>query len=380
MSASIPLTTVRSWVLVVYVEEDVLSHPIPLEEIEDLSGQSGVEADLREEQACLARYYVGDEMHRAVIVKRSENQEELVDYYNHVMKLERDKETTHRNKSLRHYTKVIAGSVVVGGLAVAAAPIALSAAGFSSGGIVAGSLAARLMSMAAIANGGGVAAASAGGWIAALQSAGAAGISATTNALIGTTAGGLFGLFSSRKKTSTGNKETKEDNRETDDIRRMANSARTSSEESDRDRRTSDSSTVGSPAQAAVPQSGDPRDCEDQEELPPKTDQSPSPSAVSTVELPPKTDQDPSRSAVSTVVEELSSDFQSLTFNEAENLYRENLRLLEEKQCKICMDQEMNVMMEPCGHMCACHQCANQLRKCPICNQRVRKLHRVYKS
>ncbi|XP_062578177.1 interferon alpha-inducible protein 27-like protein 2B, partial [Saccostrea cucullata] len=256
------------WVLVVYVEEDVLSHPIPLEEIEDPSGQSGVEADLREEQECLARYYVGDEMHRAVIVRRSENQEELVDYYNHVMKLERDKETTHRNKSLRHYTKVIAGSVVVGGLAVAAAPIALSAAGFSSGGIVAGSLAARLMSMAAIANGGGVAAASAGGWIAALQSAGAAGISATTNALIGTTAGGLFGLFSSRKKTSTGNKETKEDNRETDDIRRMANSARTSSEESDRDRRTSDSSTVGSPAQAAVPQSGDPRDCEDQEDYP----------------------------------------------------------------------------------------------------------------
>lgn len=88
--------------------------------------------------------------------------------------------------------------MLVGGLAVAAAPLALSAAGFSSGGIVAGSLAARLMSMAAIANGGGVAAASAGGWIAALQSAGAAGISASTNFLIGSTAGTLGGFFASR--------------------------------------------------------------------------------------------------------------------------------------------------------------------------------------
>lgn len=88
--------------------------------------------------------------------------------------------------------------MLVGGLAVAAAPLALSAAGFSTGGIVAGSLAARLMSMAAIANGGGVAAASAGGWIAALQSAGAAGISASTNFLIGSTAGTLGGFFASR--------------------------------------------------------------------------------------------------------------------------------------------------------------------------------------
>lgn len=95
--------------------------------------------------------------------------------------------------------------MLVGGLAVAAAPLALSAAGFSTGGIVAGSLAARLMSMAAIANGGGVAAASAGGWIAAFQSAGAAGISASTNFLIGSTAGTLGGFLASRfgkRKTS----------------------------------------------------------------------------------------------------------------------------------------------------------------------------------
>ncbi|XP_061185439.1 uncharacterized protein LOC133193487 [Saccostrea echinata] len=355
------LTTVKSWVLVVYLEEDVLSHPLPLEEIEDLSGQNGVEADLRERQLCLARYYVGDGMHRAVIVKRSENQEELMNFYNEVMKLEKDEQTKNRNKNLWHYTKVIGGSVVVGGLAVAAAPLALSAAGFSSGGIVAGSLAARLMSMAAIANGGGVAAASAGGWIAALQSAGAAGISATTNAVIGTTAGGLFGLFSGRKKSSRGNGESKEGNGETKDIRNTVRCARKTSE-LDMDRQTSDHRTANNnSAQTTDP--GDPRHSEDQQEF----------------SLRPN--QNSSRSAVNILEEELNSDFQSLSFNEdAKNLYRENLRLQEENQCKICMDCEMNTLFEPCGHLCACQQCASQLRKCPICNQKVKKLHRVYKS
>lgn len=36
------------WVLIVFLEEDVLSHPIRLEEIQDLSGWNGVEADLQE--------------------------------------------------------------------------------------------------------------------------------------------------------------------------------------------------------------------------------------------------------------------------------------------------------------------------------------------
>ena len=35
------------WVLVVFLEEDVLSHPIRLEEVQDSSGRNGVEADLQ---------------------------------------------------------------------------------------------------------------------------------------------------------------------------------------------------------------------------------------------------------------------------------------------------------------------------------------------
>lgn len=53
--------------------------------------------------------------------------------------------------------------------AVVLAPVALGAAGFTSVGIAAGSVAAKMMSVAAVANGGGVAA---GSTVAVLQSAG----------------------------------------------------------------------------------------------------------------------------------------------------------------------------------------------------------------
>lgn len=52
---------------------------------------------------------------------------------------------------------------------VALAPVLLGVAGFGSAGIVSGSIAAKMMSAAAIANGGGLAA---GSTVAVLQSAG----------------------------------------------------------------------------------------------------------------------------------------------------------------------------------------------------------------
>ncbi|XP_049625868.1 interferon alpha-inducible protein 27-like protein 2 [Suncus etruscus] len=76
---------------------------------------------------------------------------------------------------------LIAG--VVGGVtAVAAVPMVLGAVGFTGAGIAASSIAAKMMSAAAVANGGGVAA---GSLVATLQSVGAAGLSTTSNALLG---------------------------------------------------------------------------------------------------------------------------------------------------------------------------------------------------
>lgn len=59
------------WVLIVFLEENVLSHPIRLEEIQDLSGWNGVEADLQEGDQCMARYYPGSKWRKAVLIRRS---------------------------------------------------------------------------------------------------------------------------------------------------------------------------------------------------------------------------------------------------------------------------------------------------------------------
>nr|XP_014687549.2 LOW QUALITY PROTEIN: interferon alpha-inducible protein 27-like protein 2 [Equus asinus] len=91
--------------------------------------------------------------------------------------------------------KVAAGAVIGGVVAVAAVPVVLGAMGFTGAGIVASSIAAKMMSAAAIANGGGVAA---GSLVATLQSVGAAGLSMSSNVLLasaGSTIGGLAAKF-----------------------------------------------------------------------------------------------------------------------------------------------------------------------------------------
>ena len=91
---------------------------------------------------------------------------------------------------------MVAAPVVIGG--------ALGALGFTAGGIAANSVAAGMMSSAALANGGVVAT---GGTVAILQSVGAAGIAASTQAVIGGTVGTAVGsitaIFKAKgKKTS----------------------------------------------------------------------------------------------------------------------------------------------------------------------------------
>ncbi|XP_037359881.1 interferon alpha-inducible protein 27, mitochondrial-like [Talpa occidentalis] len=81
-------------------------------------------------------------------------------------------------------------AVLGGAVSVTAAPAVLTALGFTSSGIAASSLAAKMMSLVAIANGGGV---PAGSLVAILQSAGAAGLSLSSKLLLGSTGSALVG-------------------------------------------------------------------------------------------------------------------------------------------------------------------------------------------
>ncbi|XP_025127459.2 interferon alpha-inducible protein 27-like protein 2 isoform X1 [Bubalus bubalis] len=103
-----------------------------------------------------------------------------------------------KGSNFYHYAGKTAAAVIGGALAVGSVPVVLGAMGFTGAGIAASSIAAKMMSAAAVANGGGVAA---GSLVATLQSVGAAGLSTSSNILLGS-AGAKIGawMWGSKKK------------------------------------------------------------------------------------------------------------------------------------------------------------------------------------
>ena len=46
--------------------------------------------------------------------------------------------------------------------------------------------------------------------------------------------------------------------------------------------------------------------------------------------------------------------------------------------CKICMTEQVSITFNPCGHVCCCENCANELSSCPICRRRIKQKIRSY--
>ncbi|XP_057589009.1 interferon alpha-inducible protein 27, mitochondrial-like isoform X2 [Hippopotamus amphibius kiboko] len=90
--------------------------------------------------------------------------------------------------SLLGYPAAALTAFPLGAVAVGAVPLVLGAVGFTGAGITASSLAAKMMSVAAIANGGGVAS---GGLVATLQSVGAGGLSLSSKVVLGSAGSAL---------------------------------------------------------------------------------------------------------------------------------------------------------------------------------------------
>ena len=51
-----------------------------------------------------------------------------------------------------------------------------------------------------------------------------------------------------------------------------------------------------------------------------------------------------------------------------------------EKLCKVCFDQDIGVVFEPCGHLASCGGCAALLRECPICRAVIIRTFKTYFS
>lgn len=62
------------------------------------------------------------------------------------------------------------------------------------------------------------------------------------------------------------------------------------------------------------------------------------------------------------------------------DLEEENRRLREARLCKICVDQELGVVMLPCAHLVACITCASSLSDCPLCRQTIKATVRTFLS
>ncbi len=58
----------------------------------------------------------------------------------------------------------------------------------------------------------------------------------------------------------------------------------------------------------------------------------------------------------------------------------ENERLKDSQLCKICMDEEMQVLFMPCNHFVTCEECAKVVKQCPICREDILNTIRVFKS
>ncbi|XP_035697595.1 inhibitor of apoptosis protein-like [Branchiostoma floridae] len=55
-------------------------------------------------------------------------------------------------------------------------------------------------------------------------------------------------------------------------------------------------------------------------------------------------------------------------------------RLREERMCKICMEEEMEIVFVPCGHFAVCQNCSASLRCCPMCRKNIDGTVRAYMS
>ena len=63
-----------------------------------------------------------------------------------------------------------------------------------------------------------------------------------------------------------------------------------------------------------------------------------------------------------------------------ESLEQKLERMQEERTCKICMDEEVSVVFQPCGHLSCCAECASGMELCPMCRAPIQEKIRTYLS
>lgn len=63
-----------------------------------------------------------------------------------------------------------------------------------------------------------------------------------------------------------------------------------------------------------------------------------------------------------------------------DELLAENRRLKELNVCRVCMEQHIDTVFLPCGHLVCCATCSHALRNCPICRSLIRATVKAFFS
>ena len=80
--------------------------------------------------------------------------------------------------------------------------------------------------------------------------------------------------------------------------------------------------------------------------------------------------------AITVVQRGTNKFFYHVNKSKIELIYDENVKpdnIYESVECCICMDEECNIVMVPCGHLCMCSGCSEEYQppKCPMCRANV---------
>nr|XP_022288621.1 uncharacterized protein LOC111100799 [Crassostrea virginica] len=377
-SASRQSTSLDSWVLVYFPAEDAVCHPLLLQDVETLMGETGVQAGLREGDICLAPFFVGDGLHTALILRCSGCKTEILLEYdrvleirksckgNFVLELWKDAEEdsieedtkSSQQATIWQYAKYIGSGAAIGGLTAVAAPVVLSAGGAA----VVVAIATKAVPVLALAGVGGVAV----GDIIAKESQSGENTAQDPE------------MIANNSKRSTKNNQ------------HSVNAKDQKGSTTNNHHSVFSSAGLSSAFHGMFNWfSGAPVTCNSDIE---KKEQEQDDAMLICVEDDKKESENlidiGEEPFTSPSVHHTGTGKTSKSLNHMEDpddtvqdwLTLENRRLWEERLCKICADGETAVLFDPCGHMCACQFCSAVQRHCPMCGQFVQNHHRVFRS
>jgi len=51
---------------------------------------------------------------------------------------------------------------------------------------------------------------------------------------------------------------------------------------------------------------------------------------------------------------------------------------IKDKICCLCMDKQTNIAFSPCGHICVCFRCGEEINQCPLCRSKIQLKVKVF--